>query len=147
MWNFSRKIAELWLVLVAVASVITGYFIGSSFHKVSSNKVYILAWTSINNCNIAIHSRRLERKILSHTRLFLLFQIQMPTLNYNVEDDKHTIKFDSDSSPSPSQVFPTHNITGVGRPRLLIHICACVCKCEHSASINICTNLLCCQHR
>ncbi|KAG5537855.1 hypothetical protein RHGRI_025078 [Rhododendron griersonianum] len=72
-----RKVAEPWLVLVAVASVITGYFIGSSFHKVLSNK------------------------------------IQMPTLNYNVEDDKHTIKFDSDPSPCPSQVFPTHNITGI----------------------------------
>ncbi|XP_058227325.1 uncharacterized protein LOC131335825 [Rhododendron vialii] len=72
-----RKIAELWLVLVAVASVNTGYFIGSSFHKVTSNK------------------------------------IQMPTLNCNVEDDKHAIKFNSDPSPSPSQVFPMHNITGI----------------------------------
>ncbi|KAI8544585.1 hypothetical protein RHMOL_Rhmol08G0308600 [Rhododendron molle] len=51
-YSYQGKIAELRLVLVAVASVITGYFIGSSFHKVSSNK------------------------------------IQMPTLNYNVEDVK-----------------------------------------------------------
>ncbi|XP_058227326.1 uncharacterized protein LOC131335827 [Rhododendron vialii] len=38
-----RKVTELWLLLVAVSSVIMGYFIGSSFHKVSSNKIQMPA--------------------------------------------------------------------------------------------------------
>jgi len=48
----NRNATELWLLLVAIpASVIMGYFIGSSFHKVSSSKILMprLNYTNVED--------------------------------------------------------------------------------------------------
>lgn len=42
-----RKVTNLWLILVAVSGVIVGYFIGSSFHQVSSDE--ILNYTNVED--------------------------------------------------------------------------------------------------